>query len=947
MLGIKGPRRLASKIVLLVLALELVSITLWGSMTYLGSREELLRTISSQLSEAAFRTTNAIGSFFVPLQTESQVLAEMVESPRVSQAQTHILFYRLLKRRPEIESASLVGADGRERWRVSRKRTFGPDQMRDLSGDAVFRQALSGREASGPISFSRYFEPQMRIATPVVRGGRTRAVILIRVNLKWLWDTVQSLPIGKSGYVYIVDRQLDLIAGRDPSLVLSGLHLSDTKVPPAMFSGSGRHELLVYPNFQGRQVAGVSRFDPTHRWWVVVEQPVKEGLAPLRRVIRRFGMAFLLAAAVTGFIVLFFSRLTVRPLEALERGIARVASGERRVRLPVPRHSELATVAGAFNAMAETLDQKIDGLEASQRQLRDSQEALRDSAHQVRLLLESTAEGIFGIDEHGCCMFCNPAGVRLLGYEDSAALIGRSMFEMLRPGWADGTPMSAEACPICHPARLSGETHLGEAVLTRADGRPFFGECWVRSIRDGRGRAGAVLTVLDVTERHRHTAELEYQASHDALTHLANRSYLHRCLEQLLGESVSRPPPAALLLVDLDRFKEVNDALGHKSGDHLLKLLGPRLLSLMEGQDVLARLGGDEFAILSRSAAGCEQASAFALQVRRAIQEPFDLDGMRVQIDASIGIALCPEHAAEASELMRLADVAMYQAKQAGAGYAVYDRDLDAHSPRRLALMSDLGQAIAEDQLALHYQPQIALADGRVKTLEALVRWHHPVYGLLAPDQFVPLAELGELINPLTLWVIERALRDWRSWHEANIDINIGVNISARNLHDAELPEKIAQLLAEHCPRPNCLELEITESAIMTDPVRALQTIDAIGALGVSLAVDDFGTGYSSLAYLKRLNVDVLKIDRSFVSELGGDENDEVIVRSTVELAHSLGLSVTAEGVESETALQLLAELRCDNAQGHHICPPMAADDITRWLSEHARGAAPIGGRRG
>ncbi|MEJ2508836.1 MAG: EAL domain-containing protein [Gammaproteobacteria bacterium] len=944
MLGFKRPRRLANKIVLLVLALELVSISVWGSMTYLGSREELLRTISSQLSEAAFRTDSAIGNFFVPIRTESRVLADMVASPLVSDAQKRILVHRLLNRRPEVEAVSLVGADGRERWRVSRTRTFGPADVRELKDDAVFRAALSGRESSGPITLSKYFEPQVRIATPVVRDGKTQAVVICRVSLKWLWDTVQSLPIGQSGYVYLVDRHLDLVAARDPSLVLSGVHLPDTSVPRAMFAGRGRHELLVYPNFKGDEVAGVSRFDPAHRWWVVVEQPVKEGLAPLRRVVRRFSIAFLLAATATVLIVLLFSRLMMRPLETLETGIARLAGGERRVRLPVPRHSELATIAEAFNDMAESLEQKIEGLESSGQRLRASEDALRDSTRHVRLLLESTAEGIFGIDESGRCVFCNPAGVRLLGYEDSDALTGRSMYELLQPAAADGTPIHFDHCPISHPARLTGEAHLGELMLTRANGSPFFAECWVRPVDTGEAPAGAVLTMLDVTERHRHTAELEYQASHDALTHLPNRNYLHGYLEQLISENAPRVPDLALLLVDLDRFKEVNDALGHHSGDRLLTLLGPRLLSLLEGQDVLARLGGDEFAILLHSVSEREAVEVIAARVRAAIQQPFDLEGMRVQIDASIGIALSPEHATDASELLRLADVAMYQAKQAGVGCAVYDRELDAHSPRRLALMSDLGHAIADNQLVLHYQPQISLSDGRVTAVEALVRWEHPVYGLLGPDQFIPLAELGEIIKPLTLWVIRRALRDWQGWYAANLDIDVGVNISARNLHDRELPERIGQLLQEHCPRADCLQLEITESAIMTDPSRALETINAISALGVSLAIDDFGTGYSSLSYLKRLNVDALKIDRSFVMELGGDENDEVIVRSTVELAHSLGLSVTAEGVESERALQLLAELRCDHGQGFHICPPMPAEELTAWFAE--RSVAPNKSRR-
>jgi diguanylate cyclase (GGDEF)-like protein len=504
------------------------------------------------------------------------------------------------------------------------------------------------------------------------------------------------------------------------------------------------------------------------------------------------------------------------------------------------------------------------------------------------------------------------------------------MYYLMRPSLPDGRALDKEGCPFRRPAEMAHGVHMDDMVLWRADGSRFHAECWSHAIHQEGEPVGAVVTFVDITERYLHTAMLEYQANHDSLTDLPNRQLLHVRLEQAFHQNEGM---LALLLIDLDRFKEVNDSLGHKSGDRLLKQLGPRLQILLGGDDTLARLGGDEFALLLQSIESADDAINRAQAVRAAIQEPFDLQGMRVQIDASIGIALGPEHGRDASTLLRLADVAMYQAKQAATGYAVYDRRQDAHSPRRLALMSDLYRAVANDEFVLYYQPKVDIRSGRVAALEALVRWQHPERGLLSPDQFVPLAELGEMIKPLTFWVVDQALQDLRNWRRQGETFSVAVNISARNLQDREFVDRLTASLGEYDTPPDQLQLEITESAIMTDPVRARETIAALDALGVSLAIDDFGTGYSSLSYLKQLPVDELKIDKSFVIDMEQDENDAVIVRSTVDLAHNLGLRVTAEGVERPGLWDILMQLDCDFAQGFHICRPVPVTTVMEWLA--------------
>ncbi|MEW6332379.1 MAG: EAL domain-containing protein [Pseudomonadota bacterium] len=441
---------------------------------------------------------------------------------------------------------------------------------------------------------------------------------------------------------------------------------------------------------------------------------------------------------------------------------------------------------------------------------------------------------------------------------------------------------------------------------------------------------------VQVSERRQHTERLEHLANHDALTGLPNRNFLLEQLRNKLRQGGGNPGGLALLLIDLNGFKEINDTLGHQSGDTLLQQIGPRLRKLLRPTDVLARLGGDEFGLMLAPLRGEQDATIWARRVMDEIHRPFELDGITVQIDASVGIALHPSHGTDGSTLMRCADVAMYVAKKNHHGYAVYQPELDMHSPRQLSLMSQIEEAMRREQLALYYQPKIRLRGGKVVGVEALIRWHHPAEGLIPPGEFIPQVERSTLIRPFTLWVIEHALMQCRQWQDADLPTRVAVNISARNLLDTELPDDVEKLLAKHRVMPEYLELEITESAIVADPERALDILTQLYERGVHISIDDFGTGYSSLAHLKKLPVSNLKIDASFVSDMTEDENDAIIVRSTVDLAHNLGLSVIAEGVEDQETLDILQVLKCDYAQGFFICRPIPAADATEWLRRHA-----------
>ena len=430
----------------------------------------------------------------------------------------------------------------------------------------------------------------------------------------------------------------------------------------------------------------------------------------------------------------------------------------------------------------------------------------------------------------------------------------------------------------------------------------------------------------------------EHQALHDALTGLPNRELFRDRIDQTIRQGRRNGDTAVVMIMDLDHFKEINDTLGHHMGDLLLQEVSGRLDAALRDSDTVARLGGDEFGVLLPSVANPEDATTVAQTLLAHLREPFVLEGMRLEIDASIGLALYPTHGEDNETLQQRADIAMYSAKQAGRGFAVFAPELDRHSPRRLALAGGLRSAILEGQIRLYYQPKADLRTGRIMGAEALARWDHPEFGIVGPSEFVPIAEQTGLITPLTSFVLDEALQQVRKWKDDGLELSVAVNLSARSFLDTQLANEIPGLLTKHGVEAELLELEITESMLMTDPARAEATLVRLRQIGLTLSIDDFGTGYSSLANLKRLPVDVIKIDKSFVMEMAVDASDAAIVRSTIELAHNLGLRVVAEGVESEDAWRHLEALGCDYAQGYYLSRPLPAEAATRLIRERGTG---------
>jgi diguanylate cyclase (GGDEF)-like protein len=434
-------------------------------------------------------------------------------------------------------------------------------------------------------------------------------------------------------------------------------------------------------------------------------------------------------------------------------------------------------------------------------------------------------------------------------------------------------------------------------------------------------------------ERREAEETIRRLAYQDPVTSLPNRTSFRDSVEKAVAKSAQNSHSVALLLMNLDRFREVNDTLGHGLGDQLLQQVGLRLRSALFAPDVVARLGGDEFGILLPRLTAADSVEHVIRKLQDFLQAPFMIGGIPIAVEASIGVALTPEHAEDADTLLQRADIAMYRAKQMASGYALYTQEYDSHSPERLGLMAELRDAIGQGHLLLHFQPKVAIQSGQVIGNEALVRWQHPRHGLLMPDHFIATAERTGLMEPLTNWVLNDALNHCMTARREGVHLSVSVNLSARTLHSPRLPETVEHALKSADADPTNLMLEITESAIMLDPAGAEQTLATLSDMGIRLSIDDFGTGYTSLASIKRLPVDEIKIDKSFVLGMLNDQRDAMVVRSIIELGHNLGHAVVAEGVETREMYDFLASMGCDVAQGYFISRPQACEPLRDWLA--------------
>ncbi len=834
---------------------------------------------------------------------------------------------------------------------------------------AYFRRALESRDfAVGEYQIGRITgKATVNFGQPVIdSAGAATAVVFAALDLGWLAEYGAQLALPRDAALSLVDRN---------GVVL--VHHPE----PAKWTGRALAEAPLVQALREQRAAGTieaAGFDGVVRFYgfAPLESGADLGVVlnvgiPRSEVYAEVDRMYLGALLALGSVALLTfgmawvgsSVFVLQQVRALLRATKRLAMGDLGARSGVPRgRGELNQLAGAFDEMGEALQQR--------------EREARRSADEIRLLQSLTMAVSTAPDLHSALatalrMMCEatqwslaqawvptPDGKRLAltpGWHGSEAALAAfhdysAAFRFERgeglPGraWASREPVwipDVRSDPSLLRVLLARELGIqtGMAVPVLAGDEVvavvefFLIEARQPDERVLKLAAGVAAQLGAVIQKKRAEDRVRHLAYFDRLTDLPNRTKL----DELIAAEIERARPFAVVAITLHRFAEVNYTLGQSYGDRLLKEIGPRLAAGLREDDTVAHFGGRNFALLlpGRDA---ETALEPARRILHDLEEPFQLDGLTVELEAHMGIALYPEHGDSAGVLMRRADVALYAAQQSGRDYEVYGPDRDPYSPRRLSLMGELRRALAGGQFVLYCQPKVELKTGRVIAVETLVRWEHPAYGRVPPDEFIPLIESSGLIQPLTQWVLDAALAQCRAWEEAGIRVPAAVNLSTRNLLDPELVDRVRRALGAWNAPADWLEFEITESLVMADPEASLACLQRLRANGHKLAIDDYGKGYASLSYLRNLPVDAIKIDQEFVMGLAQDAADALMVRSTIEVAHHLGRKVIAEGVESREIWARLVALECDEGQGYFIARPLPASGFAEWL---ARWSAP------
>ncbi len=639
-------------------------------------------------------------------------------------------------------------------------------------------------------------------------------------------------------------------------------------------------------------------------------------------LIGRLALLAGIAIPVLAALVLLTLRRIMRPLEDLQHAAREIALGNLDVRIPQRFPDEFGKVAEAFNDMACQVTQRTSQLLAQK--------------HFNDLILNTAGEGIVGVDAEGRMTFVNDMAARLTGY-DPQDLIGLSMHDTLHHARRNGSRIPGKECTILATLRDGQVHHASDETFWHKDGSCFPVEFVSTPIHHGETVVGAVVTFNDVSERLAAEAMIDQMAYYDSLTGLPNRLLFHDRLNQALAQARLHRRQAAVMMMDLDRFKIINDTLGHPVGDQVLKTIAERLMFRLREVDTVSRLGGDEFALVLPDLSEASDIAKIGQIIHEEVSREIRIGEQELFVTPSLGISVYPSDGDDAVTLIKNAEVALYEAKDARNRYQLYAPAMNASASEWLKLESHLRRALERDELVLHYQPQINLKTGQVVGAEALIRWMHPKWGMVSPARFIPLAEETGLIVPISEWVLRTACAQNVAWQQQGLPpIRMAVNLSGRHLSKhAELVRHVAETLSATGLAPEHLELELTESILMENVESTLQTLAQLSDQGVALSIDDFGTGYSSLSYLKRFPIDTLKIDQTFVREIATAEEDEAIVRAVIALAHSLRLNVIAEGVETEVQADFLRQHGCDEVQGYFFSRPIPADEFQAFLLAH------------
>lgn len=873
----------------------------------------------------------------------------------------------ILKQHAQYINVGVVAPDGDVRCSA-----VPPKQRVNLGDRPYIRRAFEQHEFSSSYQVGRITgKPTLSIAYPILDdAGRAEGVVFIAHNLVVLFDELirnVSLPAGAT--LTVINSEGTILARHPDARAWVGKSLPETQlVRTIVAQREGTAELVGLDGAENFHTFLPLLAVPDINIYVSVGIPREVVLAPVNRAFGYSLLSITVIAVLATIAALLGSRaLVLRPVNALIQAIGRFGRGDLNARTRLPH------TAGEIGLLARRFDEMADNLEHSGRELRRVNRALRILSAGNRAMLRANNEQAL-LDEM-CRAIVEEGGygvaLALYRRDDEASTLwpmaasgypgGLEALRKLRISWADDNygrgsagiavrtgqmqltrnSLSDPNYAVWHaiapvypsdvsmPLRVQGDI-IGVLAICANEPNAFQPD-ELKLLEESANDLCFGIETLRTRAAHEQARDTIRRMSHyDTLTGLPNETLFAESLIEAIRETERRNEPLAILEIDVNRLREINDALGFAQGDELLRLFAARLKDALGENTLVARLRGDEFAaLLPRTGAGA--AEEIARHVAKSLATPYRVAEIPLDVPSHIGIALFPEHGATPHELFRHVDMAMQQAVKKGLGYALYDPRSDADRPRRLAMAGELRRAIDNGDLLLYLQPKVEIATGRVAGAEGLVRWRHAERGLIPPGEFIELAEHTGLIKPLTEWVIETALRQGHAWRRRGFAMPIAVNLSARNLREPELVERIRRLRAA-CGGE--LELEITESAIMEDAGYALGVLRQLNDDGIPLHIDDFGTGYSSLSYLQKLPVDTVKIDRSFVTGIVTDKDSALIVRSTIDLAHDLGLKVVAEGVENIETWKNLASLGCDVAQGFMLSKPMPAEDFIVWVSQ-------------
>jgi len=858
-----------------------------------------------------------------------------------------------------------------------------PKNPANASGQDYFRKALAtkGFSVGYPTGGENVGKGRLIASYPLLDAeGKIAAVLTASIDLSWLDRTLTAAGLPGGTVLTVVNHRGMVIANYPRGKGWVGQSLLKERAGFNKVLVGGARTVSVSLSHDGVQrifsfipIGGAHLSDI----YVGAGIPLSVTVAAEDRALVR-DLLLMSAAALFVIALAWFGgdALVLRRLRSMAQAARRLAAGDLGARTGLRQDAgELGQLGHAFDDMAQSLEHRIREIQRVARALKTlsagnhallhatEENALlrevcrivveeggqpmawvgyaeRDPQKTVRPVAQAGIGSDFVVDLpvtwSETAFGLGPTGIAIRSQRPALSSTNSNVDPHLAP-WRDKLIEHGFTSILALPLKANGET-IGNLTIYSAE-PDAFGEQEVALFEELADDLGFGIGTLRLRAEHARTAaEIEHLAYHDRLTDLPNRVWLHQRLEQLIVDVQQQRGTFALLHLDIERFQDINEALGHQQGDALLRLIGPRLSESVGDAGAVARLGSDEFAVIL-PVVDADAAVGYCERIISAFARPFELSDLALELQASIGIALYPGHGGDADLLMRRANMAVRAAKKSGTEFAFPAQDGEQGMVRRFALTRDLRRAIESSELVLYCQPKLDIASGTICSAEMLARWNHPELGAISPTEFIAIAERTGLIKPLTYWVVKEAVRHLHDFEQAGLELPLAVNLSVRNLHDPKLTERITGLCATWGVTPARLQLEITESAIMEDHDGARDVLIGLHKLGFELHIDDFGTGYSSLAYLQSLPVDAIKVDQSFVRKMRTNESSRTIARSTIDLAHNLGLKAIAEGVEDQSTLNLLAEMGCDIAQGFYIARPMPVRDFYEWYDTCSKGA--------